>query len=98
MTDQSKFVLGEVIVRLLEPHERERFDELLKQKHYLKSARIGGRPLRYVAEFNGQWIALICFSGAAPNLKSREQWIGWSPQQRVRRLGFVVNNKDAGQT
>ena len=52
MTDQSKFVLGEVIVRLLEPHERERFDELLEQKHYLKSARIGGRSLRYVAEFN----------------------------------------------
>jgi len=90
--NKPKFVLGEVIVRLLEPHERERFDELLKQKHYLKSAKLGGRSLRYVAEFNGQWIALICFSGAAPNLKSREQWIGWSPQQRVRRLGFVVNN------
>lgn len=92
MEDKSKFVLGEVIVRLLEPHERERFDELLEQKHYLKSARLGGRSLRYVAEFNGQWIALICFSGAAPNLKSREQWIGWSAQQRMRRLGFVVNN------
>ena len=92
MKDKPKFVLGEVIVRLLEPHERERFDKLLEQKHYLKSARIGGRSLRYVAEFNGQWIALICFSGAAPNLKSREQWIGWSAQQRVRRLGFVVNN------
>ncbi len=81
--NKPKFVLGEVIVRLLESHERERFDELLEQKHYLKSARIGGRSLRYVAEFNGQWIALICFSGAAPNLKSREQWIGWSAQQRV---------------
>ncbi len=92
MADQSKFVLGEVIVRLLEPHERERFDELLEQRHYLKSARLGGGSLRYVAEFNGQWIALISFSGAAPNLKSREQWIGWSAQQRVRRLGFVVNN------
>ena len=92
MENKSKFVLGEVIVRLLESHERERFDELLEQKHYLRSARIGGRSLRYVAELNGEWIALICFSGAAPSLKSREQWIGWSPQQRARRLGFVVNN------
>ena len=92
MEDKSKFVLGEVVVRLLESHERERFDELLEQKHYLKSARLGGRSLRYVAEFNGQWVALICFSGAAPNLKAREQWIGWSAQQRARRLGFVVNN------
>lgn len=87
-----EFILGEVVVRLLEPQERERFDELLEQKHYLKSAQLGGRTLRYVAELNGQWIALISFSGAAPNLKAREQWIGWSAQQRARRLGFVVNN------
>lgn len=30
MEDKSKFILGEVSVRLLEPHERKRFDELLE--------------------------------------------------------------------
>jgi hypothetical protein len=84
--------LGQVVVRLLEPWERERFDQLLIEKHYLHSARIGGRSLRYVAEFNGAWVALICFSGAAPHVKAREKWIGWSVRQRARRLGFVVNN------
>lgn len=84
--------LGQVGVRLLEPWERERFDRLLIEKHYLHSARIGGRSLRYVAEFNGEWVALLCFSGAAPHVKAREQWIGWSVRQRARRLGFVVNN------
>jgi hypothetical protein len=84
--------LGQVVVRLLEPWERERFDRLLIEEHYLHSARIGGRSLRYVAEFNGEWVALLCFSGAAPHVKAREKWIGWSVRQRARRLGFVVNN------
>jgi hypothetical protein len=87
-----KDILGQIKVRLLEESERERFDELLIQRHYLKSARVGGRSLRYVAELNGEWIALICFSGAAPHLAWREEWIDWSPTQHARRLGFVVNN------
>ena len=88
----DKIILGQINVRLLCESERERFDELLEQEHYLKSARVGGRNLRYVAELNGEWIALLCFSGAAPHLAGREEWIGWSAQQRARRLGFVVNN------
>jgi hypothetical protein len=36
--------------------------------------------------------ALACFSAAALHLKAREKWIGWTPRQRARRLGFVVNN------
>ncbi|MGH9818084.1 MAG: Druantia anti-phage system protein DruA, partial [Candidatus Acidiferrales bacterium] len=84
--------LGQVVVRLIEPWERERFDRTLVEKHYLHSARVGGRSLRYVAELNGEWVALVCFSGAAPHVKAREKWIGWSVRQRARRLGFVVSN------
>lgn len=91
-SDAHKIILGQVTVRLLEDSERARFDQLLEQEHYLKSARVGGRSLRYVAELNGQWIALIVFSGAAPNLKAREAWMGWTQVQKARRLGFVVNN------
>jgi len=87
-----KSILGQVEIRLLKEEERERFDQLLKELHYLKSAHVGGRSLRYVAELNGEWIALLCFSGAAPHLAGREEWIGWSPTQHARRLGFVVNN------
>ena len=83
---------GEVRVRLLEISEKDRFDQLLEQQHYLKSARIGGRSLRYVAELNGDWIAIASFSVAAPHIKAREEWIGWNRTQRARRLLFVVNN------
>lgn len=84
--------LSRVSLRLLKEEERERFDQLLETQHYLQSARIGGRHLRYVAEVDGDWVAILTFSGAAPHLKQREKWVGWSPRQRARRLGFVINN------
>jgi hypothetical protein len=85
-------VLRRISVRLLQPEERARFDELLEQRHYLKSSRLGGQSLRYVAELEGEWVALLAFSAPALNLKARERWIGWTPRQRTRRLSLVVNN------
>jgi hypothetical protein len=84
--------LRQVSVRLVHPEERERFDGLLESRHYLHSARVGGQSLRYIAEVEGQWVALLVFSGAAPHTKAREQQIGWTARQRARRLRFVVNN------
>ena len=37
-------------------------------------------------------MALLTFSGAAPHTKARELKIRWTPRQRARRLGLVVNN------
>ena len=85
-------LLRKVTVRLILPEERERFDRLLEQRHYLQSARLGGQSLRYVAEVDGEWMALITFSGASPHTKAREHKIRWTPRQRARRLCFVVNN------
>jgi hypothetical protein len=85
-------ILRRICVRLIQAHERVEFDELLEQRHYLHSARLGGQSLRYVAELDGRWVALLTFSAPALNLKARERWIGWTPRQRTRRLGFVVNN------
>ncbi len=85
-------VLRRISVRLLQPEDRGRFDQLLEQRHYLHSCRLGGQSLRYVAELDGEWVALIAFSAPALNVKAREEWIGWTPRQRTRRLGLLVNN------
>lgn len=63
-----------------------------EEKHYLHEAGLTGQLLRYVAELDGQWVALLAFSAASFHLKAREQWIGWSPRQRARRLALVLNN------
>lgn len=85
-------LLPRVSVRLLHEHERPAFDQLLKEKHYLHNGTLTGQSLRYVAELDGRWLALISFSAASLHLKAREKWIAWSPRQRARRLSFVVNN------
>ena len=90
-TPESEY-LHRLQVRLLLPEERDRFDALLETQHSLHSARVGGQSIRYVAEVDGQWVALLVFSGAAPHTKAREQAIRWTPRQRARRLCFVVNN------
>lgn len=66
-----------------------------RRKNDLRSARLGGRSLRYGAELNGEWVALICLSGTPPpHVQAREQWRGWSVRQRAGRLGLVVNRAD----
>jgi hypothetical protein len=85
-------LLQRIQVRLVREEERGELDFRLEQDHYLHSAHLSGQTLRYVAEVEGQWVALLCFGAAALHLKAREQWMGWTPQQRARRLAFVVNN------
>src|SRR3974390_2001499 len=92
LTAEEQSLLDGVQVRLLEPHERQRFDRLLIEGHYLHSAEFVGEQLRYVAEYQDQWVALLVWSAGAYKLKLREQWIGWSERQKRRRLALVANN------
>ncbi|HVV00119.1 MAG TPA: Druantia anti-phage system protein DruA, partial [Verrucomicrobiae bacterium] len=93
LTTEEQAVLDGVQVRLVVARpERERFDRLLIEGHYLHSAEFVGEQLRYVAEYEGQWVALLVWSAGAYKLKLREEWIGWSDRQKRRRLPLVVNN------
>lgn len=92
LSQREPDVLGRVTVRLVVEAERPEFDRCLEAEHYLASSALVGETLRYVAELDGQWVALLTFSAPALHLKAREKWIGWTPRQRARRLGFVVNN------
>jgi hypothetical protein len=90
--DGEASALDRVQVRELRPDERSEFDWRLEEQHYLASSVLVGESLRYVAELDGQWVALLAFSAPALHLKGRERWLGWSARQRARRLGLVVNN------
>jgi len=93
LTDPAEAAVVEKIqVRLARPEEEARWDELIVQHHYLKSARMVGEQLRYVAEYQGQWLALLGWSAASYHLKGREGWIGWNDNQRRARLPLSNNN------
>ncbi len=85
-------VVNEIVVRLVRPEEVGEWDRLMIQHHYLKSATMVGEQLRYVAEYRGQWMALIGWAAGAYHLKGRDGWIGWDANQRRARLHLVANN------
>ena len=90
---QEPMLLSDVSVRLLEPSERARFDELLTREHYLKNATVVGQTLRYVAEYERQWLALLVFSSAAFHLKPRDRWLHWSARQVAQRRHLIAQNQ-----
>jgi len=92
LTTDNQALLDGVTLRLITAQERERYDQLMVEEHYLKSAHLVGEQLRYVAEYQGQWVALMSWSAAAYHLKDREAWIQWTPKQKQRRLPLAVNN------
>ncbi len=75
------------------PSEKERFDTLCGDLHYLGAARPVGHFLRQVAVFEGEWIALLAWGPPCYSLQDRDDWIGWHPAQRAERLNLVVQNR-----
>ncbi len=85
-------LLEAVTIRLIQNSERERFDEELVTKHYLKNANAVGRVLRYVAEYRDQWVALLVFCSPAFHIKLRDQWLHWLPRQVKERRHLIAQN------
>ncbi len=85
-------VLDNVTVRPIQEHEKERWNQLIERDHYLHNSRLVGEQIRYVAEVDGEWVALLSWSGAAYHIAGRDRWIGWTDMQRRNRLHFVVSN------
>ena len=56
--------LDSLVVRLVRRDEVARFNELLDRHHYL-GHNLVGRVLRYVAEEDNEWVALIGFGSPA---------------------------------
>lgn len=65
--------------------------EYINRYHYLGYKKPFGCHLRYFIHGAGTILGCMLFSGAAKALRSRDQWIGWGPNERLRNLGFIVN-------
>jgi hypothetical protein len=92
-TPTEQQVLEHLTVRLVSDRaEQGRFDQLIEEHHYLHSATLVGEHLRYVVSYHGQWLALASWSAAALHIKARDQFIGWSDEQRRTRLPLLANN------
>ena len=79
-------------MRLVTGHEVARWQTLMAENHYLGFPGFVGERLYQVAECQGRWLALIGWTAAAYRCRARDTWIGWTDEQRGRRLRFVANN------
>lgn len=79
-------------LRLIEPHERERFDAILAKEHYLHNPTAVGAVLRYVVTEKDQWLALLVFCSPALHLKPRDQFLEWKPTEVAQRRHLIAQN------
>jgi hypothetical protein len=81
-----------VVVRPIFVDEVGRFNAALREHHWL-GYRLTGQVLRYVAVLDGEWVAVVGFGSAVLSCRARDEFVGWSREQRYPRLRHVANNQ-----
>ena len=84
---------NEIQMHLVQGAEPARlFNGLIGTYHYLGYQQAQGAQVKYLARYRDRPVAGLSFGPAAFRVAARDQFIGWSPQQRQARLPWVVNN------
>jgi hypothetical protein len=74
------------------PHDSRLWNELVERYHYLGYKPLPGAQMRYLVYAGPQLLAALGFGAAAWKVAPRDDFIGWTPQERTRNLHHVVNN------
>jgi hypothetical protein len=72
--------------------ESRRWREHMERHHYLGCRVPFGANLRYWARNRDRELACLLWTSPAWKMRARDEWIGWTDQQRQRNLQSVVNN------
>lgn len=64
----------------------------IQRHHYLGHQLLPGAQLRYFVRAAGEVVALLGFGASAWKTQPRDEFIGWTHQQRKCNLHLVVNN------
>lgn len=94
VTDTGSVSLAEVQIQLLPTAKtKARARRLLAKHHYLGDVQAVGEQLFYaITAAAGGGLGVLVFCAASRRLRARDRWIGWTEEQRRRRLPLVVNN------
>jgi hypothetical protein len=72
--------------------EEALFNSLLEQYHYLGYSQPVGEHLKFMVWGQKRPIACLSWSSAARHLGSRDRFIGWSPQARLKNIRLLAYN------
>ncbi|MFH2008295.1 MAG: ISAs1 family transposase [bacterium] len=64
----------------------------MERYHYLGDTALVGESLRYVAELDGEMVALLSWGAASLRNEPRDRYVGWEADGRAANLHQVVNN------
>ena len=92
-TEPATLVLDELEIRPALPAEMQRIATSLNHEHSLGAGRQVSRTLVQIVHHRERWAAILVRGRAAMKLIDRDEWIGWTAQQRAERLGLVVQNR-----
>jgi hypothetical protein len=68
------------------------WNEYIHRYHYLGFKTLPGAQLRYWVSAGDRLVALLGFGAAAWQCTPRDQFIGWTHEQRQKNLHLVINN------
>ena len=68
------------------------WNEYIDRYHYLGYQPLPGAQIRYFAREGDRTLALLGFGAAAWKTAPRDQFIGWTREQRKRQLHLIINN------
>jgi len=85
--------LGEIIFRQIKARKDSNlWNQLIERYHYLRYIPQAGEQIRYLVFSDDLPLAALGFGAAAWTVAPRDNFIGWSSQQRKKKLNLVVNN------
>lgn len=68
------------------------WNEYIHRYHYLRYTTLPGAQMRYRVSAGGQTLALLGFGASAWQCAPRDNYIGWSHEQRKHNLHLIINN------
>jgi hypothetical protein len=72
--------------------EEAMFNSLLQQHHYLGYSQPVGEHLKYLVYAQGRPVACVAWSSAPRHLGSRDRFIGWDKQARLKNIALLAYN------
>jgi len=85
--------LGPLVFRPVDtPPDSALWNELIERYHYLGYKPLPGAQIRYLVFGRGHLLATLGFGAAAWKVAPRDEFIGWTADQRRANLHRIVNN------
>jgi len=72
--------------------DSRRWREQMERYHYLGCRVPFGAHLRYWVRHRGRELACMLWTSPAWKMQARDEWIGWSHEQRRQNLQAIINN------